>query len=281
MSVKVSFIVPSYRQKRFLGRALESIRDQDLPAGSFEVLVFDGGSEDGTRELLANEPLVNHWESTRDRGQSHAVNKGLKVAQGEIIAWLNSDDCYLPGAIQAATEFLDEHPEVDVVYGRSYDIDEDGTRLGDFPTRDWSSEALVDSCFISQPACFFRKSFAERNGLLREDLHYTMDYDYWLRASPWARFSHLPAFLACNRVHPEAKSTVQRSRQLRESAWVAHQASGQWREAWLRRIASAEGRRWLTPYRLASSPLRPGLSALFYQIYRRQIAAGKSPFPQE
>lgn len=270
--------MPSYRQRGFIETALRSIREQRLAPDSYELLVFDGGSDDGTRELLAAEPMPCRWESTADRGQSHAVNKGLIRAKGDVIAWLNSDDCYLPGVVSAVVEFLDRNRGVDVLYGRAYDIDSNGDRVGEFPSRPWNSGAFRDSCFISQPACFFRKSFAEKNGLLREDLHLAMDYEYWMRAVSWAKFAHYPQFVACNRVHVGAKSSRHRIRQLRESARVSYEAGGEWREAWLRRIASAQGRQMLAPWGLAATRLRVGLSALCYRRMQRNILSGRSPF---
>jgi glycosyltransferase involved in cell wall biosynthesis len=278
--LKVSFIIPSLRQRPFLEDALDSIRRQELPDGSFEVLVFDGGSDDGTREFVQNHPLVSHWECEPDRGQGHAVNKGLLRARGEIIAWLNSDDLYLPGALTEVLRHLDDHPETDVVYGRALDIDETGQPVREYPSQPWSEEALLDSCFISQPAAFFRKSFAERNGFLREDLSLSLDYEYWLRARSWGRFSFLPTLLAANRVHPAAKSSAFFLKQLRESTWVVHQATGEWRRAWLRRLASAEGRARLKPFGLADSALRPWLSAILYRKYAVGVKIRRPPFPK-
>src|SRR5690606_3942211 len=131
----------------------------------------------------------------------------------------------------AALAFLDSHPHVDAVYGQTQDIGEMGNSLRMFPVSDWSEQALLDSCIISQPSCFFRRSFAERNGKLREDLHLTLDYEYWLRARKWARFHHLPQLWACNRIHDKAKSSIRQMDQLRESAKVVYEASGEWREA--------------------------------------------------
>jgi glycosyltransferase involved in cell wall biosynthesis len=275
----VSFIIPSYQQRRYLEFALRSIREQGLSPGCFEVLVFDGGSSDGTRELLSNEPIVTYWEAMADRGQGHAVNKGLRMARGKIMAWLNSDDFYCPGALARVVQFFAQNPKVDVVYGKSCDVDEIGGFLREFPTREWSGKALFDSCFISQPATFFRRRFFERNGFLSEDLHLTLDYEYWLRAAAWARFEYVPEALACNRIHSAAKSSAYFLHQLKESARVSYEASGEWREAWLRRIASAQGRQLLGRWGLAETRLRVGLSALCYRRMQRKVGVGLPPFP--
>lgn len=280
-AIQVTFIVPSFQQARYLGDALQSILDQKLDPETYEILVFDGGSVDGSPEILAAYPELSYWESVPDRGQSHALNKGLVRAKGEVIAWLNSDDLYFPGALSTVLNFFAKNRSVDVVYGRAQDVDSDGNRIREFPTRHWSSAALLESCFISQPAAFFRREFAQKNGLLREDLHYALDYEYWLRASEWAHFHHLPRFLACNRVHAAAKSSSLTLSQLRQSAMLSYQAGGKWQESWLRRIASAEGRRLLQPVALSESGLRRLVSHFYYRIFYSRIRLGKEPFVTE
>lgn len=278
MKPTLSFIIPSLGQQAFLAEALDSIASQKLSPGTFEVLVIDGGSRDGTTELLSRHPLVTYWESTPDRGQGHALNKGLARAKGEIIGWLNADDRYHPGAVTRVIELFTQRPDIDLIYGDSFDIDTDGQRLRPSPVEEWSREALLDSCIISQPACFFRASFAQRNGPLREDLHLTLDYEYWLRASKWATAVHVCQHFADNRVHPSAKSSRHTLAQMYESALLAHHYCGQWRPRWLRRIVSTRARSQLSPLGLETSFVRPLLSALHYSIIRCRITLGRAPF---
>lgn len=274
----VSFIIPTYNQVEFLNTALDSISAQELNQGSFEVLVFDGGSTDGTVDVLSSHSLVDHFSSCVDKGQSDAINEGFKQARGEIIAWLNSDDAYLPRAIHSVIEVFNKRPEVDLVYGHSIDIDVYGNRIGYTEVLPWSKEALTDSCIISQPACFFRQSFIERNGLLREDLHLTMDYEYWLRASGWANFFYLPQPLALNRVHPRAKSFLLSVEQIKESINVVYSDSGNWSRKWLRRLASARARQLLKLSKDQDSRFRYFLSALLFVMYNTRVKFGFGPF---
>ena len=276
--MQISFIIPSYNHKDFIEDALASVATQKLAGGSFEVLIFDGGSTDGTIESLARHPLVDVFEFRPDGGQADAVNKGLKRARGEIIAWLNSDDAYLPSALDGVLQIFHERPEVDVIYGQAIDIDGQGRELGPTKVLPWSKASLLDSCIISQPACFFRKRFVERNGPLREDLHLTLDYEYWLRASDWAVFAYLPRPLAYNRIHPQAKSSRAAVEQMRESAQVVHAHSGQWRRAWLRRVASARARQFLKLTPDQDNKLRYCLSGLLYVAYWTRIRLGLCPF---
>ena len=274
----VSFIIPTYNQAGFLTEALDSISAQQLERGSFEVLVFDGGSTDGTFDVLSSHPLIDHFSSAADKGQSDGINKGFKQARGDIIAWLNSDDAYLPNAIKSVIEVFSKRPEVDLIYGQSFDIDIHGDLIGYTKVLPWSKEALVDSCIISQPACFFRKRFVERNGLLREDLHLTMDYEYWLRASSWANFFYLPQPLAQNRIHPRAKSSEFSVEQIMESNNVIYSHIGYWHRNWLHRLASARARQMLGLGKKQESRLRYFLSALLFIIYTTRIKLGFNPY---
>ena len=195
-ALTVSVITPSLDQGRFLGRTLASVAAQEPPA--LEHHVIDGGSTDQTLDVLraAARPGLS-WVSERDRGQAHAVNKGIARTRGDVIAWINSDDVYFPGAFAAAAGFLQAHPQVDVVYGLALHIDADDRPVSPYPTEAFDPARLHDFCLLCQPATFFRRRCVERYGLLDERLHYCMDYEYWLRlARSGARFAHLPVVLA-------------------------------------------------------------------------------------
>src|SRR5512139_1414374 len=130
----VSIITPSYNQARFLETTIRSVLDQDYP--NLEYLIVDGGSTDGSREIIQRySDRLAWWVSERDQGQTDAINKGFARARGEILAWLNSDDTYLPGAIQGAVDFLQDHPGVGMVYGDANLIDEQSNVIGKFPAR--------------------------------------------------------------------------------------------------------------------------------------------------
>jgi hypothetical protein len=202
----VSVVTPSLNQGRFLGATLQSVGAQDFPIQ--EHWVIDGGSADETLAVLraAARPGLS-WVSERDRGQAHAVNKGIARSTGEIIGWINSDDIYFPGALARAVEYFASHPQVDVVYGAADHIDVEGTVLSAYPTADFDLPRLHEFCFICQPAAFFRRSCISRYGLLDERLHYCMDYEFWLRLGrSGAKFAYLPVKLAGSRLHADTKT---------------------------------------------------------------------------
>jgi glycosyltransferase involved in cell wall biosynthesis len=206
---RVSVVMPSFNQGRFIERAIQSVLSQGYP--DLELLVFDGGSTDETVGVLERYAAVLRWVSEPDHGQADAVNKGLRASSGEVIGWLNSDDVYRPGALSTACGFLDAHPDVDVVYGEADYIDSDDRLLGRYYTEAWDAARLRDTNILCQPAAFFRRRVVDCYGLLDEGLKYCLDYEYWLRlAFGGARFAYVPAVLAASRLHPETKTLGER-----------------------------------------------------------------------
>ena len=199
-------ITPSWNQGAFLPACLDSVIHQNDP--DFEHLVFDNCSSDSTRAVAARYPHVR-FLSEPDRGQSHAVNKGLAAARGEIICWLNADDIYQRGSFTLLREIFADS-SVHVVYGDVEQVSYDGRgpqvleavfsdRLD--LVRWWSSRAR-----LHQPAVFFRRSAADSVGLLREDLHYAMDYEYWWRLSEKFPFHRTAGTLAIQHRQPQSKT---------------------------------------------------------------------------
>jgi glycosyltransferase involved in cell wall biosynthesis len=171
---------------------------------------MDGGSTDETLDILRSYGDRLTWISERDRGQADAINKGWRRARGAIIAYLNSDDTYLPDAVERAVSCLLEHPEAGAVYGEGYHVDEAGTILERYPTEPFSSARLEETCFICQPTVFVRREMIERVGYLNESLRYCLDYDFWIRISKTASFAYTPHYLATTRLHADTKTLGER-----------------------------------------------------------------------
>jgi glycosyltransferase involved in cell wall biosynthesis len=212
--MSVSIVTPSFNQGTFLEQAILSVLGQGYP--NIEYIVIDGGSTDDSATTIRRySDRLAHWESQPDRGQAHAINKGLIRSTGEIVGWLNSDDRLLPTTVTDVVRVFYEHPEIDVVYGKLERIDERG---GVLPTpilpKDrvvFSQEYLVGECLVNQPGSFWRRQIMERAGMLDENLVYALDYDLWIRmALSGAKFFRLPQVVAQFRLSEESK-TVSRS----------------------------------------------------------------------
>jgi glycosyltransferase involved in cell wall biosynthesis len=204
----VSIVTPSLNQGRFIRETVESVLGQDYPR--LEYFVVDGGSTDDTVAVLREYGDRLAWVSEPDRGQAHAINAGWRRARGSIIAYLNSDDCYLPGAVRRAVAGLEAHPEAGAVYGEGDHVDEAGRVIARYPTEPFSLERLEETCFVCQPTVFLRREVVERVGWLDESLRYCMDYDLWIRVGRLAPFVRLPHVLARSRLHPQSKTLGQR-----------------------------------------------------------------------
>ena len=201
----VSIVTPSYQQGRFIERTLESVARQSH--GAIEHIVMDGGSSDGTVEILERWGDRISFSSGSDGGQTAAINAGMAMARGEVLAYLNSDDVYYDGAVVAAVAAFERDPTADVVYGDADLIDAEDRVIGPYPTEEWSLERLKLVCFLCQPAVFFRRRVMERFGPFDERLNHCMDYEYWLRLGMRGlRFVHIPVRLAASRLHPATKT---------------------------------------------------------------------------
>ena len=209
--MKLSIITPSFNQGEFIDRTIQSVLSQTLehPEDSLEYFVCDGGSQDQTLDILAN--YHDRFDCFRycsepDRGQAHGVNKGIANTDGEIIGWLNSDDCYYPHAFQTVFSYFRAHPDVLVLYGQANHVDENDRFLEAYPVESWNYQRLLQTCFICQPAVFFRRSVVQRFGGLNEAFEYAMDYEFWLRCGKAIDFVYVPQVLAASRLYSTTKT---------------------------------------------------------------------------
>ncbi|HLA97262.1 MAG TPA: glycosyltransferase family 2 protein, partial [Anaerolineales bacterium] len=205
----ISIVTPSLNQRHFIEATINSVLHQAYP--KLEHIVIDGGSTDGTQELLPTYGEALRWIIEPGSGQSAAINRGWQLASGEVLAWLNSDDLYTPGALRKVGEYFQLHPEVDIVYGECDMIDSRGGVLKAYPTRPFDFVELVRSTinYIPQPAAFMRRGVIENAGWLDERLSFVMDFDYWLRLGLQHKIEYFPEKLAALRLHATAKSVAQ------------------------------------------------------------------------
>ena len=226
MTVKMSVVTPSYNQGRYIERTIQSVLGQ---TGDFELdyCVVDGGSTDGTLDVLRRHGARLRWISERDRGQRDAINKGFRMTGGEIVAWLNSDDLYRAGALESIAREYQREPFA-WCFGNCRVVDEDDreirqsiTRYKVAQSRRYSYDRLLRRCFVSQPATFFSRSAYEAIGDVSRELTYSMDYDYWLRLGKRWPPRYLERFLADFRWHARSKN----GGAYRAAAWETYQTA--------------------------------------------------------
>jgi glycosyltransferase involved in cell wall biosynthesis len=205
---KISIITPSYNQGQFIEETIRSVVCQDYP--NIEYIIIDGGSKDNSVEIIHKyEKYLHYWISEPDSGQTHAINKGLSRATGDIIAYLNSDDIYLPETFKKVEAFFQENPDIDMVYGNVLFIDEKSNVLYKIEREPLVLKEFYGcNFFIPQPTVFLRRKIVEKCGFFDETLNLAMDLDYWMRISFNGNISYLPELLAGARIYPSAKSSA-------------------------------------------------------------------------
>jgi glycosyltransferase involved in cell wall biosynthesis len=207
---KFSIVTPSYQQARYLGETMRSVLDQDVPV---EYVVQDGGSSDGSAELIRREAGRLHaWSSARDAGQADAIARGFAATSGgpdDVMAWINSDDYYQPGALAFVADYFAKHPEVDVLYGHRIVVDEESREIARWflPPHDAAVMRLND--FVPQETLFWRRRIWDRAGGLNTSFQFAIDWDLLLRFdAAGARIVRVPYFLACFRAHATQKTAA-------------------------------------------------------------------------
>ncbi|GAB4542647.1 MAG: hypothetical protein Fur0020_12080 [Thermodesulfovibrionia bacterium] len=231
----VSIITPSFNHGRFIEETIKSVLSQDYP--NIEYIVVDGGSNDNTIEVLEKYSDRIRYISEPDEGQADAINKGIQMTSGELIAWLNSDDTYNPGTITRVVERFLFYPELVMLYGDAHYIDENGNTIGVYPSKPFDLHQLAHECFICQPTTFLRRDALNKIGLLDTGLHTCMDYDLWIRIG--RRFSNdyihylKGEFLANSRMYPQNKTLGMREKVYEEVIKTVKRHFGFVSESWI------------------------------------------------
>lgn len=206
--LKISVIIPSYNQGRFLEETILSVLDQKYPA--LELFVIDGGSTDNSSDIIRKySSHLAGWVCEKDKGQSDAINKGLQMFSGDIVSWLCSDDLYTTGTLQKVNEIFSSLPEsTGVIHGNSEIFKGSQVIRNDKGYSDWSVERQLAGMTFPQPSSFMRSSALKEAGNLDSSLHYGMDYDLFSRMSVICGFHYVDFGFSRYRLHNESKSTT-------------------------------------------------------------------------
>lgn len=209
---KFTVVTPTYNQGQFIEKTIDSVLSQGYP--NLEFIIIDGGSQDNTVEVIKKyEHHLAYWVSEPDRGQSHAINKGMAKATGDYLTWLNSDDWYLPGALQHMSEVLSANPDAGMVVGTGHMVNQAGKELNFIsPTPEITLETLytwLSGGDFLQPSSAFTRGSWESAGQINEEIHIALDVDLWLRmAKAGVKFVTTDALLSEALSHPQAKTTA-------------------------------------------------------------------------
>jgi len=219
-------VTPSYNQAKYLEQTIQSVLEQDYTR--LEYLVVDGQSTDNSVEIIKRHAdKLTWWVSEKDAGQGDAVNKGIARAKGDIIAWLNSDDYYLPGTISAVVKVFEENPDVVMIYGDMLAVDESGQTINTLKFHQLSLQDLLCFQIIGQPSVFFRREAYEKAGGLDIIFHFLLDHHLWIRIAQQGKILHVSQIWSAARYHAEAKNRAKAAEFGREAfrilAWVKSQ----------------------------------------------------------
>lgn len=209
---KVSVVTPTYNQSEFIEETIRSVLLQGYP--DLEYIIIDGGSTDGTREIIKKyEPWLAYRESRKDEGQSDAINRGFTKATGEVLAWLNSDDLYMPGAIQKAMSYWAEKKTCFFLTGDGEYFDDKtkqmvyGVKCGKYTLKDLM--CYFTDKYLPQPSVFFSKNLFESAGRCDTNLRYSMDLDLWIRMRLKEELHHCPIVMSRARMHAGSKTCAE------------------------------------------------------------------------
>ena len=271
---KVFVVTPSFNQGRYLRATIESVLSQDYP--NVDYFVADGGSTDESLDILRSYADRLRWTSGPDGGQAAAIAEAWANSDADIVAWLNSDDTYLDGAITAAVDHLLAHPEAAMVYGQAWYTNAAGRQLSPYPTKPFDRDVLAGECFICQPAAFIRREVFQVVDLPDRSLRYCMDYDLWIRISRHFQVGYLESFLATSRLHMENKTLGESGGAIREAMVVSRRHFGSAHPNWALMLASHRLRRIAARLWMRNGPLRRWLSSRIARHVAGRIEA--SPY---
>ncbi len=223
---RISIITPSFNQAAFLERTILSVLGQDYP--NLEYIVIDGGSSDGSVDIIRKyENRLAFWVSEPDHGQAHAINKGLRRATGDWMAWQNSDDIFYPSAFFRVAGVIQKNPEIDFIVGDIILIDENDTVLRPMcyvkPTY---KSLLAEGMVLTNQAAFWKRKIHDEIGFLDENLHYGFDYEWFLRILKHTDKSyHIPNFIGALRYHQDTKTSLKQTCFEKEYAQIINERS--------------------------------------------------------
>ena len=217
--LKFSIITPSFNQAAYLEETIQSVIKQDYPA--LDWIVIDGGSTDGSVEILKKyEKYFSYWVSEKDSGQSNAINKGFARASGDVLTWLNSDDLLTEGTLHKVNAIFEEHQNVDLVFGATILFGENFTERIFKPAADHFEARAIGGLPFPQPSSFFRASCYKSFGPLSEQLHFGMDYDYFMKIFLNRDFIRTEEIFSRYRYHANSKSVAQNAKFAQDYAFI-------------------------------------------------------------
>jgi GT2 family glycosyltransferase len=239
---RITVVTPSYNQAAFLEQTLLSVLSQGYP--DLEYLVLDGGSTDGSRKIIRKySGKITWWKSSKDKGQSDAIAQGFRRATGEVLCWLNSDDVFLPGALECVGRHFRSHPQSEAVCGGAYFIDAQGQPLRQGflgfnlgAALSYDLLRFYNNYDMLQPSVFWRREAYWEAGGLDTGLHFAMDRDFFTRLTRRRPMERIPRLLAAARVHPDTKSMRLQEVHRRETLLLSQRYGVDQEPAWKRSL---------------------------------------------
>lgn len=211
---RIGIVTPTYNMAEFLEETIESVLSQNYP--NLDYVVMDGGSKDGTVDILRKYEGKLRWCSERDGGQGDAINKGWHALSGDIFAYINADDTYLPNALPTVAGHFKRNPGVGMIYGEAYHVDVTGKIIDRYPTQPFDLETLNNQCYVCQPAAFLLREAYANVGMIDVNMHYALDYDLWIRVAKSYGVRKVDEYYATSRMHMDNKTLSSRRKVYQE-----------------------------------------------------------------